>query len=100
MALKTWLSEYSPGVPAEIDPDRYSSLVALLEASFARFAEQPAFTNLGTTITFADVERSSRAFAAYLQAMPGAKAGERVALMVPNTLQSPIALCGILRAGM
>ena len=99
MSHKPWLEAYSPGVPAEIDPDRYPSLVALLEASFARYAAQPAFTNLGTTITFADVERLSRAFAAYLQSLPGMQAGERVAIMVPNTLQSPVVLFGILRAG-
>jgi long-chain acyl-CoA synthetase len=100
MPAKRWLEAYSPGVPAEIDADRYPSLVALLEASFARFAEQPAFTNLGTTIKFREVERLSRAFAAYLQALPGLKTGDRVAIMVPNTLQSPIVLFGILRAGM
>ena len=100
MLLKPWLAAYSPGVPAEIDPDRYSSLVALLEASFARFAAQPAFTNLDTTLTFGEVERLSRAFAAYLQALPGARAGDRVAIMIPNTLQSPVVLFGILRAGM
>ena len=100
MPVRNWLAAYSPGVPAEIDPDSYPSLVALLEASFARFAAQPAFTNIETTLTFADVERSSRAFAAYLQAMPGAQAGDRVAIMVPNTLQSPVVLFGILRAGM
>jgi long-chain acyl-CoA synthetase len=98
MSPKPWLKAYSPGVPAEIDPDRYPSLVALLEASFVRYAAQPAFTNLGTTITFADVERLSRAFAAYLQSL-GMPAGERVAIMLPNTLQSPVVLCGILRAG-
>jgi len=100
MPGKTWLGAYSPGVPAEIDPDAYPSLVALLEASFARFGAQPAFTNLGTTMTFADVERASRAFAAYLQAIPGGQSGDRVAIMVPNTLQSPVVLFGILRAGM
>jgi long-chain acyl-CoA synthetase len=100
MPAKRWLAAYSPGVPAEIDADRYPSLVALLDASFARFAEQPAFTNLGTTITFREVERLSRAFAAYLQALPGLKTGDRVAIMVPNTLQSPVVLFGILRAGM
>jgi long-chain acyl-CoA synthetase len=99
MHLKPWLASYSPGVPAEIDPDRYPSLVALLEASFARFAEQPAFTNLGTTLKFREVERLSRAFAAYLQTL-GLERGDRVAIMVPNTLQSPVALFGILRAGM
>ena len=100
MPAKRWLAAYSPGVPAEIDADRYPSLVALLEASFARFAAQPAFTNLGTTLTFGEVERLSRAFAAYLQALPGLKTGDRVAIMVPNTLQSPVVLFGILRAGM
>ena len=100
MPPKSWLAAYSPGVPADIDPDRYPSLVALLEASFERFAAQPAFTNLGTTLMFADVERLSRAFAAYLQALPGVKAGDRVAIMLPNTLQSPVVLFGILRAGM
>src|SRR5688572_5973291 len=100
MPAKRWLAAYSPGVPAEIDPDRYPSLVALLEASFARHAEQPAFTNLGTTIKFREVERLSRAFAAYLQALPGLKTGDRVAIMVPNTLQSPVVLFGILRAGL
>ena len=98
MSHKPWLEAYSQGVPAEIDPDRYPSLVALLEACFARYAAQPAFTNLGTTITFADVERLSRAFAAYLQSL-GLPAGERVAIMLPNTLQSPVVLSGILRAG-
>jgi len=91
---------YPPGVPAEIDADLYPSLVAMLEASFARFGPQPAFTNLDTTLTFADVERLSRAFAAYLQSLPGAKPGDRIAVMLPNTLQSPVALFGILRAGM
>ena len=100
MRPKPWLAAYSPGVPAEIDPDRYPSLVALLEASFARFGPQPAFTNLGSTLTFADVERLSRAFAAYLQSLPGMQPGHRVAIMVPNTLQYPVALFGILRAGM
>jgi long-chain acyl-CoA synthetase len=100
MPAKRWLAAYSPGVPAEIDPDRYPSLVALLEASFARCAEEPAFTNLGTTLSFGEVERLSRAFAAYLQALPGLERGDRVAIMVPNTLQSPVVLFGILRAGM
>jgi long-chain acyl-CoA synthetase len=99
MADKPWLKAYPPGVPAEIDADQYASLVAMLEASFERFGPQPAFTNLGTTLTFADVERLSRAFAAYLQALPGMRGGDRVAVMVPNTLQSPVVLFGILRAG-
>ena len=100
MPAKPWLAAYSPGVPAEIDPDRYPSLVAMLEASFARFAAQPAFTNLGTTISYREIERLSRAFAGYLQSLPGIKAGDRVAIMVPNTLQSPVIMFGILRAGL
>jgi long-chain acyl-CoA synthetase len=87
-------------VPADIDPDRYASLVALLESSFERFAAQPAFTNFGTTLTFAEVETQSRAFAAYLQSVPGLAPGERVAIMLPNTLQYAVALFGVLRAGL
>ena len=100
MPAKPWLAAYSPGVPAEIDPDRYPSLVGLLEASFERFAAQPAFTNLGTTMTYGEADRLSRAFAAYLQSLPGLRPGDRVAIMVPNSLQSPVVLFGILRAGM
>ena len=72
---------------AEQDPDpkdQRRRLVALLESSFERFAALPAFTNLGTTLTFADVERQSRAFAAYLQSVPGLASGDRVALMSPR----------------
>jgi len=100
MPVKPWLASYTQGVPAEIDADRYASLVALLESSFERFASQPAFTNLGTSLTFAEVERQSRAFAAYLQSVPGLAPGERVAIMLPNTLQYVVALFGVLRAGL
>ncbi len=100
MTDKPWLAAYPRGVPAEIDPDRYASLCELLESSFGRFADAPAFTNLGTTLTFADAEAASRAFAAFLQSLPGITRGDRVAVMLPNTLQSPVVLFGILRAGM
>jgi long-chain acyl-CoA synthetase len=100
MPARSWLAAYPPGVPADIDPDRYSSLVALLEASFERFGERPAFTNLGTTLTFAEIERQSRAFAAYLQSRTGLEPGARVAIMLPNTLQYTVALFGVLRAGL
>jgi long-chain acyl-CoA synthetase len=99
MAAKPWLESYPPGVPAEIDADHYASLVAMLEASFERFGPQPAFTNLNTTLTFAEVEGLSRVLAAYLQALPGLRSGDRVAVMLPNTLQSPVVLFAILRAG-
>ena len=100
MRLRPWLEAYPPGVPADIDADHYASLVAMLEASFARFGPQPAFTNLNTTLTFADVDRLSRTLAAYLQALPGMRPGDRVAVMLPNTLQSPVVLFAILRAGL
>jgi long-chain acyl-CoA synthetase len=100
MTAKPWLAAYPRGVPGEINPDRYPSLLDLLEASFARNGAAPAFTNLGATLTFADVDRSSRAFAAYLQSVPGLVRGERVAIMIPNLLQSPVVLFGILRAGL
>ena len=100
MTDKLWARAYPPGVPAEIDPDRYPSLCDLLDASFARYAAAPAFSNLGTKLTFAEVDRLSRAFAAYLQSLPGVEKGERVAVMLPNTLQSPVALFGALRAGL
>ena len=100
MTAKPWLESYPAGVPAEIDPDKYRSLAALLESSFKRFASSPAFTNLGETLTFADVDAMSRDLAAYLQSLPGLKRGERVAVMMPNLLQTPIAVFGILRAGL
>jgi long-chain acyl-CoA synthetase len=100
MTSKRWLGAYPPGVPAEIDADSHGSLCALIESSFERYGDAPAFTNLGTTLTFADVERSSRAFAAYLQSLPGMTPGERVAVMLPNILQSPIVIYGALRAGL
>ena len=100
MSLKPWLGEYTPGVPATIDPDQYPSLAALIEASFARNGEDPAFENRGVKLTYAETERHSRAFAAYLQSVPGLAPGERVAVMLPNLLQSPVVLAGVLRAGM
>jgi long-chain acyl-CoA synthetase len=100
MPVRPWLSAYSKGVPADIDPDEHASLVALLESCFERFAARRAFTNLGTTLTFAEVEVQSRAFAAYLQSIPGLAQGERVAIMLPNTLQYVVALFGVLRAGL
>jgi len=100
MTDKPWLRAYPPGVPAEIDPDRYASLCDLLDSSFARYAALPAFSNLGTTLRFAEIDRLSRAFAAYLQSLAGVEKGDRVAVMLPNTLQSPVALFGVLRAGL
>lgn len=95
---KIWLSHYQAGVPQEIDPGEYSSLVALFEDSCRQFAQQVAYVNWGTELTYDELEQQSRHFAIFLQQL-GLKKGARVALMMPNLLQYPIALFGILRAG-
>ncbi len=100
MAEKIWLKHYPEGIPAEIDADEFPSLPAMLDRLFARFADRPAYHNLGVTIDYAELERQSRAFAAFLQNLPGMTQGDRVAIMSPNLLQYPVALFGILRAGM
>ncbi len=97
---KVWLNRYPEDVPANINPDRYLSLVDLFERAATRFADSPAFINMGEVMTFRKLEERSRAFAAYLQDGLGLKRGDRVALMMPNLLQYPVALFGILRAGM
>ncbi|QGH63370.1 long-chain-fatty-acid--CoA ligase FadD [Serratia proteamaculans] len=97
---KVWLKRYPADVPAEIDADRYSSLVEMFENAVQRYADQPAFMNMGEVMTYRKLEERSRAFAAYLQNELGLQKGDRVALMMPNLLQYPIALFGILRAGM
>lgn len=96
---KIWLSRYPEGVPAEINPDHYSSLVDMFEQAVRRFADQPAFINQGQVMTFRKLEERSRAFAAYLQSL-GLEKGDRIALMMPNLLQYPISLFGALRAGL
>jgi long-chain acyl-CoA synthetase len=97
---KVWLNHYPAGIPAEIDPDRFGSIPDLLDKTVAKFADRPAFHNLGRTLTYAELDRLTRDFAAYLQSLPGLGKGERVAIMSPNLLQYPVALFGILRAGM
>lgn len=97
---KVWLDRYPADVPAEIDSERYTSLIDLFEQAAKRYADQPAFINMGQVMTFRKLEERSRAFAAYLQQGLGLKKGDRVALMMPNLLQYPIALFGVLRAGM
>ncbi|MDY0972341.1 long-chain-fatty-acid--CoA ligase FadD [Siccibacter turicensis] len=97
---KVWLNRYPSDVPAEINPDRYQSLVEMFEHATARYADRPAFMNMGEVMTFRKLEERSRAFAAWLQQGLGLSKGDRVALMMPNLLQYPVALFGILRAGM
>jgi long-chain acyl-CoA synthetase len=94
-----WRRRYQDGVPAEIDPDAARSLVELFDQAVARFADRPAYTSLGVTLSYADLERRSRAFAAWLQGAAGVGKGERVALVMPNVLAYPVALFGALRAG-
>ncbi len=96
---KLWLKYYPDGVPAEIDPSQYASLVVLLEESFARFKDRKAFICMDKAITYGELDAMSRDFAAYLQ-HTGLKFGDRVAVMMPNVLQYPVATAGILRAGM
>ncbi|AAN55611.1 long-chain-fatty-acid--CoA ligase FadD [Shewanella oneidensis MR-1] len=95
-----WIRHLPKDVPAEINVDQYSSLIDMFETAVAKYADQPAFINMGATLTYRKLEERSRAFAAYLQNELKLQKGDRVALMMPNLLQYPIALFGILRAGM
>ncbi len=97
---RNWLNHYPPGVPADIDPDAYASLRDIFEEACAAHGHAPAFTNMGANLSFAQLDTLSRAFAAWLQHKSGLEPGDRVALMMPNILQYPIALFGVLRAGM
>jgi len=95
---RLWLRHYPPGVPADIDPSRYPSLVAMLEEGFKTYAERDACVCMGKALTYAELDETSRAFAAWLQSR-GLKRGARVAIMMPNVLQYPVAIAAILRAG-
>jgi len=95
---KVWLKSYPPGVPAEIDPDRYTSITALLEESFRTYGAQPAFACMGKQITYRQLDDLSQRLAAWFQSR-GIARGERIAIMMPNVLQYPVALAAILRAG-
>jgi long-chain acyl-CoA synthetase len=97
---RNWLNHYPPGVPADIDPDAYPSLKEAIEEAFSSYRTLPAFSNMGATLTYAQLDELSRAFAAWLQHKSGLVRGDRVALMMPNILQYPVALFGALRAGM
>ncbi len=96
---RIWLKNYPPGVPENVDLDPQETLVSILERTCREHPERPAFTNFGSTITYRELDEASASLAAYLQAC-GLKRGDRVALMMPNCLQFPIALYGILRAGL
>ena len=95
---KRWLHSYPPGMPAEVELDPYPALPEMLDRVAARFGDKPAFSNQGTTISWHDLDTMSRQFAAYLHAL-GLRRGERLAIMLPNLLQYPVALFGAFRAG-
>jgi long-chain acyl-CoA synthetase len=95
---KIWLKQYPAGVPAQIEVDLYASLVTLMEESFTKYRNLPAYLFMGKTVTFGQVDDASRALAAYLQSL-GLDKGDRVAIMLPNVPQYPVAVAAILRAG-
>jgi long-chain acyl-CoA synthetase len=97
---KIWLKQYPPGIATEVDVRAYTSLRDIFEKSCARFDALPAYGNLGASISYRELERQSRAFGAYLQRAAGLKKGDRIAIMLPNVLQYPVALFGALRAGL
>lgn len=96
---KTWLEHYDPRVSAEINPDRYSSVVDIFEQSVSTYADNTAYINMGQSMRFSELDEHTRHFAAYLQ-HSGLKRGDAVAIMMPNLLQYPVAMFGILRAGL
>jgi len=97
---RIWLKNYPNDVPPDIDTNTYQSLVEIFEQSCRQFNQKPAYYNLGITITYQQLDKYSRAFAAYLQHVLKLKKGERIALMMPNVLQYPVAIFGALRAGL
>ena len=96
---RPWLAAYGDRIPATIDPDAHASVLAMLEAAMERYAEKPAFRCFGQTLSYGDVDRLSRDFAAYLQRRLGIGKGARVAVMLPNIPAFPLAMLGIIRAG-
>ncbi len=95
---RVWLGSYPQGVPADIDPDQYASLVDLMEESFARYADRTAYSFMGKAISYRQTDEESLALAAYLQSLGLAK-GDRVAIMMPNVPQYPVTVAAVLRAG-
>ena len=97
---RPWLASYPAGVPQQIDPDEYPSIVSVLQSSLEKYRDRPAFSNMGRSITYAELDKYSKQFAAYLLGELKLKKGDRVAIMMPNCLQYPIAIFGVLRAGL
>ena len=99
MSSKHWLAAYGGRIPAEVNPDAYGSVLEMFEAAMKGYADKPAFRCFGQTLTFADTDRLSRNFAAYLQRELGVRKGDRIAVMLPNIPAFPLAMMGIMRAG-
>src|SRR5499425_1051759 len=99
LPTRHWLASYGDRIPAEIDADPHGSVLEMLESAMVRFAEKPAFRCFGQTLTYADTDRLSRNFAAYLQNKLGVRKGDRIAVMLPNIAAFPLAMLGIVRAG-
>ena len=96
---KIWLKRYPEGMPESIDPEHYNSLLEVFEKSFADYADFPAYTNMGKTLTYQQVDEKTKAIASYLQNDLKLGRGDKVAVMMPNLLQTPISILGVLRAG-
>jgi long-chain acyl-CoA synthetase len=95
----SWFEQYPAGVSHEIDPDAYTSVIELLEESFKKYGDLPAYVNMDKSISYRELDELSKNFAAYLQSL-GLKKGDRIAIMMPNILQYPVAMFGAIRAGL
>lgn len=100
MEASFWNDKRPPGVPHDIDLSQFSSIIDVFESSCAKHANRPAFTNMGVTLSYADLERHSAEFASYIQKYTDLKPGDRIAIQMPNVLQFPIAVFGAMRAGL
>lgn len=96
---KAWLKSYPDGMPETVDINAYQSVVAVFEQAVSQYSDRPAFTNLGTTLTYSEMDEITDHLASYLQRLPNMRQGDRVAIMMPNVLQNPIAIFAVLRAG-
>ena len=96
---KVWLKSYPNGMPETVDINAYQSVAEVFEQAATQFSDRPAFTNLGTTLSYSEMDQLTGHLASYLQRLPNMKQGDRIAIMMPNVLQNPIAIFAALRAG-
>lgn len=97
---KPWLDHYDPGVPEHADVAQFTSLGQMVDATVARFRDRPAFSSMGRDITYGDLDAASARLASHLRRVLDLQSGDRVAIMLPNLLQYPIAFFGVVRAGL